>query len=99
MTQSIVLLLDPFFLLVAVVAVSLGRSKNYIVPLTGIFVSLLAETLATIANPGHQWGDSVLVFLASGIIQAIVAYFLVGQWRKHKLRGQQGSDQSGNPCR
>lgn len=99
MTQSIVLLLDPFFLLVAVVAVSLGRSKNYIVPMTGIFVGLLAETLATKANPGHQWGDSILVFLASGIIQAIIAYFLVGQWYKHKLRIQQRSDQGGKPCR
>ncbi|WP_419833913.1 hypothetical protein [Endozoicomonas atrinae] len=60
---------DPFFLFVAVIAISLGYSKKYIVPLTALFIGLLAETLATEVNQARQWGESIHVFLGAGIIQ------------------------------
>ena len=84
-------LFDPFFLFVAVIAISLGYSKKYIVPLTALFIGLLAETLATEVNQARQWGESIHVFLGAGIIQAILAYFAVGCWRRRKLCSQGAS--------
>ncbi|KEI70611.1 hypothetical protein [Endozoicomonas elysicola] len=84
-------LFDPFFLFVAVIAISLGYSKKYIIPLTALFVGLLAETLAAEANQFRQWGESVHVFLGAGIIQAILAYFAVGYWRRKKLCSRDAS--------
>ena len=81
-----VTIFDPLFLLVALVAVSLGFSKNYIIPLTAVFLGLLAETLAMKATPGHQWGESFPTMIASGIIQTIIAYFIVAWRRKRKNR-------------
>ncbi|WP_419533156.1 hypothetical protein [Endozoicomonas sp.] len=78
-------LFDPFFLFVAVIGISLGYSKKYIVPLTALFIGLLAETLATEANQARQWGESIHVFLGAAIIQAILAYFAVGCWRRRKF--------------
>ena len=89
----IAILLDPFFILIALIAVSLGYSKNYIIPITGVFIGLLAETLAMKVTQGHQWGDSFPILLATGIIQAISAYFMVGWWRNRKAR-QQNEDKS-----
>ena len=58
MIGTLLLLLDPFFVLMALVAVSLGFSKAYIIPVTSVFVGLFAETLAMKVTPGHNWGDS-----------------------------------------
>lgn len=86
MLSMVLLLLDPFFLLMATVAVTLGFSKAYIVPTTGVFVGIFAETLAMKVTPGHIWGESFALLLATGIIQAILAYFAVGWWRARKSR-------------
>lgn len=91
MTEVCLTLFAPFFLLVAVVAISLGYSKKYIIPLTAVFIGLLAETMVTKANPGHQWGISIHVFLGAGIVQAVLAYFTVGYWRRRKNWSQSAS--------
>lgn len=84
MLSMVLLLLDPFFLLMAIVAVSLGFSKAYVVPATAVFIGLFAETLTMKVTPGHMWGESFALLLATGIIQAIIAYFAVGWWRNRK---------------
>lgn len=84
-------LFDPFFLFVAVIAISLGYSKKYIIPLTALFIGLLAETLAAEASQFRQWGESILVFLGAGIIQAILGYFVVGYWRRKKNCSREAS--------
>ena len=68
----------------AMVAVSLGSGKNYIIPATGVFIGLFAETLTMKVTPGHQWGDSFPMLMAAGIIQAIIAYFVIRWWRGRK---------------
>ena len=88
MMSTALILLDPFFLMMALVAVSLGFSKAYIIPVTSVFIGLFAETLAMKVTPGQMWGDSFALLLAAGIIQSIVAYFVVGWWRKRKVNRQ-----------
>ena len=84
MLNSVLILLDPFYLAMALMVVSLGFSKAYIIPATGVFIGLFAETLAMKVTPGHIWGDSFALLLAAGLIQAILAYFIVGFWRARK---------------
>ena len=86
MIGTLLILLDPFFVLMALVAVSLGFSKAYIIPVTSVFIGLFAETLAMKVTPGHIWGNSFAMLLAAGIIQTILAYFAVSWWRKRKSR-------------
>lgn len=86
MLSILTILFDPLFLLMALVAVSLGSSKNYIIPLTGVFIGVFAETLATKVTPGQQWGDSFPTLMAAGIVQAIMAYFVVRWWKHRKQR-------------
>lgn len=89
MIGTLLILLDPFFVLMALVAVSLGFSKAYIIPVTSVFIGLFAETLAMKVAPGHNWGDSFATLLAAGIIQSILAYFAVSWWRKRKTSQDQ----------
>lgn len=89
MIGTLLILFDPFFVLMALVAVSLGFSKAYIIPVTSVFIGLFAETLAMKVTPGHSWGDSFAMLLAAGIIQTILAYFAVSWWRKRQSRQDQ----------
>ena len=85
MMNVLAIIFDPLFLLIAMIAISLGGSKNYIIPVTGVFIGLFSETLTMKVTPGHQWGDSFPMLLAAGIIQAIMAYFVVRWWRNRHL--------------
>lgn len=85
MIGTLLILLDPFFMLMALVIVSLGFSKAYIIPVTSVFLGLFAETLAMKVTPGHGWGDSFAMLLAAGIIQTILAYFAVNWWRNRRI--------------
>ncbi|OED42828.1 hypothetical protein ACH42_11625 [Endozoicomonas sp. (ex Bugula neritina AB1)] len=97
MLSILAILFDPLFLLMAMVAVSLGSNKNYIIPVTGVFIGVFAETLAMKVSPGHLWGDSFPTFMAAGIVQAIMAYFVVHWWKSRKHQAECGtqSDISG----
>ena len=87
------IIFDPLFLLMAMIAVSLGSSKNYIIPVTGVFIGLFAETLTMKVTQGHQWGDSFPTLMAAGIIQAIMAYFVVRWWNNRKKQSEQSTPQ------
>ncbi len=88
MLSVLAILFDPLFLMIAIIAVSLGSSKHYVIPFTGVFIGLFAETLALKVTPGYQWGDSFPMYLAAGITQSIMAYFMVRWWCNRKARSR-----------
>lgn len=82
--------LDPISFVLAFVLSLLWR-RWWSIPVIGVVVASVVETILNFTNPGYFWGMGLIVHLLTATTHAALSYAIIRPFRRRAARNRQAT--------